>query len=366
MKILLLSGYDAASHRIWREGLVRNLGEHEWTVLTLPPRFFAWRTRGNPLSLFFGRKEVITRRYDLTLATSMTDLAELKGIAPNLSVIPAIAYFHENQFEYPEQKTRKEYQNYKFTNLYTALASERVLFNSRFNRDTFLAGAEELLSAMPDHVPPGIVESVAERSSVLQVPLEDQIFNLGPIRSVGPLVMLWNHRWEHDKAPERFFKALYRLKERNVPFLIHVVGQQFRDQPGIFNEARNKLDEHILTWGFVKDHLKYRSLLATSDLVVSTALHDFQGLAVLEGAAAGCQPVVPDRLAYPEFIPDVFRYPSFPHEHDREVKVLADRLEKLCLDPEGTRNFKALDLTYLSWANMAPKYREIINTTSGI
>jgi len=50
MKILLLSAYDAASHRHWREMLVTGFPEHDWTVLTLPPRHFNWRMRGNALS----------------------------------------------------------------------------------------------------------------------------------------------------------------------------------------------------------------------------------------------------------------------------------------------------------------------------
>ncbi len=45
---------------------------------------------------------------------------------------------------------------------------------------------------------------------------------------------------------------------------------------------------------------EYQALLQQSNVVLSTALHDFQGIAVLEGVAAGCIPVVPNRLAYPE------------------------------------------------------------------
>ena len=43
MRILLLSAYDAESHRYWREGLVSRFPEHHWQVLRLPPRYFNWR-----------------------------------------------------------------------------------------------------------------------------------------------------------------------------------------------------------------------------------------------------------------------------------------------------------------------------------
>ena len=365
MNILLLSAYDAASHKIWREGLVCHLDEHQWTVLTLPPRFFAWRSRGNPLSWVFGQREIFEEKYDLILATSMTNLAALKGIVPNMAAVPTLVYFHENQFAYPEQRERKEYQNYKLTNLYTALAADRVLFNSHYNRNTFLDGARELLSVMPDHVPKGIVESVQDRSQTLPVPLEEDCYRPG--RSApGPLKIIWNHRWEHDKAPERFFKALYMLQEHKVPFYLYMLGQRFRDLPTGFDGARERLGDSVKSWGFVEGEEKYRFLLASADLVVSTALHDFQGLAVLEAVAAGCLPLVPDRLAYPEFIPEEFRYPSFEENETREIQELAARLERLCLDTEGTRKIKPPDLGHLSWEKLGPRYGEIIKVVSGV
>jgi glycosyltransferase involved in cell wall biosynthesis len=369
MRILLLSAYDAVSHRVWREGLVRHLDEHDWTVLTLPPRFFAWRSRGNPLSWVFSERETLEKGYDLIVATSMTDLAELKGIIPSLAVTPTLVYFHENQFAYPERRARKEYQNYKLTNLYTALAADKVLFNSNYNRNTLLDGARELLSAMPDHVPEGIIESIRNRSEVLSVPLEHNCYRPGR-HTRGPLGIVWNHRWEHDKAPARLFRSLFMLRERNVPFHLHLLGQRFRDLPAGFEGARERLGDSVKTWGFVEEEEEYRSILASGDLVVSTALHDFQGLAVLEAVAAGCRPLVPDRLVYPEFFTKEYRYPSGEEdvdedEDEEEVHVLSDHLEELCRDPDRARSMEVPDLSYLSWDNLAHNYREIIKNVSG-
>ena len=65
MKILLLSAYDAMSHRYWRQGVVENLDQHDWTVLSLPPRHFSWRVRGSSLSWAYGEREVLKDNYDL-------------------------------------------------------------------------------------------------------------------------------------------------------------------------------------------------------------------------------------------------------------------------------------------------------------
>lgn len=104
MKILLLSAHDAASHRIWRQGLVKIFAEYQWTILTLPARHFSWRIRGNSLTWAFSKREVLTRPYDLVITTSMTDLATLRGLVSQLTEVPSLVYFHENQFAYPERK----------------------------------------------------------------------------------------------------------------------------------------------------------------------------------------------------------------------------------------------------------------------
>jgi glycosyltransferase involved in cell wall biosynthesis len=364
MRILLLSAYDAPSHRRWREGLVRCFHEHHWTVLTLPPRHFAWRSRGNALTWALGEREILNLPFDLVVATSMTDLASLRGMAPTLARVPAIVYFHENQFTYPERFERKEYLNYPLTNLYTALSADAVLFNSAYNLDTFLGGTQEMLRAMPDGVPEGAVSAVREKARVLPVPLEDECFTRKPARKDGALVIAWNHRWEHDKAPDRFFAALERLSGKNLPFKVHVLGQRFRSEPPVFSLAKEKLDRRIGEWGFVEDRAQYRRILGGSDVIVSTALHDFQGLAVMEAAAAGCLPLVPDRLAYREVFPDSCRFPSTPDDPEAEASVLAGRLALLCADPGKTRSLTVPDLARFSWHTLGPAYRTAFEETA--
>ena len=48
---------------------------------------------------------------------------------------------------------------------------------------------------------------------------------------------------------------------------------------------------------------EYAALLWAADLVVSTAIHEFFGVAVVEAIYCGCRPVLPWRLSYPELIP---------------------------------------------------------------
>jgi len=364
LRILLLSAYDAISHQHWRKGLVDAFPEHDWTVLTLPARYFNWRVRGNSLSWAFEEREILTREYDRLIATSMTDLSSLRGLVPELTKIPTTVYFHENQFAYPKNHKNnhqlKTELEAKVVSLYSALAVDHVVFNSVWNRYSFLQGINLFLRTMPDHVPDGVVELLSEKSSVLPVPLDEKWFSDRAERAHSVFTVLWNHRWEYDKAPDRFLKALVELKQRGIEFKINLVGQQFRQKPEIFDQVYELLENHILNWGIVNDS-DYDSVLKSSDVVVSTALHDFQGLAILEAVAAGCVPVVPDRLAYPEFIPQEFRYDSFIDNPEGEINFLADHLETRSQDFMRESLPLPPDIRCLKWTEMKSAYRKVFD-----
>ena len=87
-----------------------------------------------------------------------------------------------------------------------------------------------------------------------------------------------------------------------------VLGQHFRDQPKIFIRARERIADHILHFGYVESREEYAALLRQGDVVVSTARHEFFGIAMLEAVCAGCRPLVPDRLSYRELYPRAYRY----------------------------------------------------------
>lgn len=362
MKLLLLSPYDTTSHRRWREGLSAALSEHHWTTLTLPPRWFAWRIRGNSLSWGLGERSTLQAGYDAIIATSMTDLASLRGLAPALAHTPCLLYFHENQFAYPpgphQQKPPIEAQ---LVPIYSALAAQTIVFNSAWNHDSFLDGATALLAKMPDAVPTGLIQQIRANSHILPVPLDADWYQ--PRQSQpGPLRLLWNHRWEYDKAPERLFAALTLLRQRGIDFRLSLLGQRFRRSPACFQQQRQAFADVADHWGPLASESDYRRALSRADVVLSTALHEFQGLSVLEAVAAGCIPLLPDRLAYRETVPAAWRYPSHPDNPEREASVLADRLAELATAKQQQRLPHAPDISAWSWQQWAPRYRELIAT----
>jgi glycosyltransferase involved in cell wall biosynthesis len=313
MNILVLEPYYGGSHRAFLDGLIHHL-PCSFELLTLPAHSWKWRMRlaaPHFAGVLAEAPHYKDKAFDRILCSSLIDVAALRGLLPAyLRSVPLLTYFHENQFAYPVQVSEARDVHFGLTNLTTALASDGLAFNSRYNLDSFLAGCRELLAKMPDMSLAGYEEAIRAKAVILHPGLDfSGIDSCQAKRQAGRApVLLWNHRWEHDKNPELFFETLYGLKEQGVPFGLIVLGESFRSQPPVFAQAEQRLAGRILHFGYAKDRQEYCKLLRQGDVVVSTANHEFYGIAVLEAVRAGCRPLVPDRLSYRELFPQEFRY----------------------------------------------------------
>ncbi|HEY9200110.1 MAG TPA: DUF3524 domain-containing protein [Gammaproteobacteria bacterium] len=311
--IWLLSAYRSASHAAWADWLVDSFKHIRWQRLELPGRHFRWRIRGNPLSWLDQLPEETPA---LILATSMVDLATLKGLHPRLAAVPAIYYFHENQFAYPVGEQQHDSVDPQMVQLYGALAADQLLFNSSFNRDSFFNGIDELLQKLPDQTPHNLLPRLEAKSAILPVPIRS-LANANAHKN--PQLVVWNHRWEYDKNPQLFADALLQLKKKNQPFQLALLGERANRKPAALFQIEQQLASHIVFNGRASRD-DYQHYLQQAAIVVSTAIHEFQGLAILEAVSAGAAPLVPDDLCYREQYPAMFRYPP------RDSQALADKL----------------------------------------
>ncbi len=303
-RIWLFSAYRSDSHAYWVDGLLRHHPEIDWRVFELPGRHFAWRIRSNPLSWLDEVSAALRQQGpNLILASSMVDLATLKGLHPELAGVPSLYYFHENQLAYPIIPGQVQSIEPAMIQIYGALAADHLLFNSSYNQTSFLAGIENLARRLPDGIPGRLAARLEEKCRVLPVAVE-------PLKAESdrnPNLILWNHRWEHDKQPDLFADAMIELARTDRRVQLALLGPRSTQPHAALNRLLDTLGDRIAVNGFL-GRSEYESWLGRAGIVVSTAIHEFQGISLLEAVSAGAWPVVPDALCYPEQYPDACRY----------------------------------------------------------
>lgn len=329
MRILALNPYHAGSHAAFLHGWTTH-SRHTFEVRALRGHHWKWRMRhaGATFAEELRAKPQAAgdQGFDAIWCTSMLDLVSFYGLGDQrFHGLPAMVYFHENQLTYPTRQDDQRDQHFAITHLTSAIAAIQrapgnpgsvgsIGWNTAYHRDSFLNAARKLLKKMPgrelDHVP-----ELIERASVVLSPGVDVgVGDTQPMRAEArtprprnsgaakndPLHILWVGRWEHDKDPDAFFAALKKLKKRGVRFRLSVLGESFEQVPECFATAKKRFAEEIVHWGYQATRAEYEAALREADVVVSTARHEFFGIAVVEAVAAGCFPVLPHRLAYPE------------------------------------------------------------------
>ncbi|MEM1323089.1 MAG: DUF3524 domain-containing protein [Bacteroidota bacterium] len=309
MKIALLEPFFAGSHRDWAEGY-QQYSQHQIRLYTLAGRHWKWRMHGGAISL---AKQFLDDNFqpDLLLATDMLDLTSFLALTRQQTAqLPVALYFHENQLTYPWSPEDQDVQlardnHYAFINYSSALAADRLFFNSSYHRRSFLDALPSFLRQFPDRRSPENVELLKQRSEVLPLGLRLQRFQTHTTTQPNehPL-LLWNHRWEYDKNPDDFFRLLCQLQSEGLSFKLVVLGESYAKAPACFAEAQQQLKAKILHFGYTKHFADYARWLWQADILPVTSNQDFFGASVVEAIYCNTYPLLPDRLAYPEHIPE--------------------------------------------------------------
>ncbi|XP_046573260.1 LOW QUALITY PROTEIN: glycosyltransferase-like domain-containing protein 1 [Haliotis rubra] len=460
--ILIIEGFYGGSHKQLVDLLCDKLTG--CVRYTLPAKKWHWRARTS--ALYFSQSVSVGSIGTVLFTSSVLNLAELTALRPDLGRLRKVVYFHENQLVYPVRKQQDRDFQYGYNQILSSLVADIVLFNSTYNRDSFLDNISSFLKLIPDHRPKGLAEQIRPKCQVLYFPLSfftgcdktqgtdatlmqvtshstdhqtdvsflysdhhieenrpcgdlhrtwskrgkldpsptgqggcnvqnvkhslandsievgkpaqelrsdfqqnthgktgsdvrDAAEMLGDLEVLkGPeagdglccvsqssssvrgqttqmnrlcdtgdrsLHIVWAHRWEHDKDPETFFQTLFRLHDEGYQFQVSVMGETYTDVPEIFSEAKTKLGDHIVTWGYQGNKGDYYTTLQAADVAVSTARHEFFGVAMLEAVHNGCYPLCPDNLVYPEIFPAQCLY--------RTPTQLYKRLREYCQNP---------------------------------
>jgi len=347
--------------------------------------------------------------------TSLLNLADLVALRPDLGRRHKILYFHENQFFYPNSaqnsnrnsttvtsnhhnhhnhhnNKKKKWSEYGWAQIMSCLVADRILFNSQHNLATFLDGARRFLSQIPaPSRPTNVVQRIETKCSVLYYPIERSKFvnqrgsagmNTNTSISdddaddaddatlvVPPLHVVWPHRWEHDKGPEILLQLLRRLNQGTTPITVSIVGVRYPEAPSTFQEIGAEFwnngnpssrggSVHLTHFGGLDDKDEYLALLDSADIVLSTALHEFFGVAVMEGVVAGCVPLCPERLSYPELYPKECLYRT----DNQMYKALHNYAQRPDIFRRHTSRqiLKKINVARFTMSTLGPKYQELL------
>ncbi len=355
MDILLLEPYDTGSHGVWMRGYQAH-SAHEVRILSLEGQFWQWRMLGGAVTLAQQFLALETPP-DLIVASDMLDLTTFLALTrPVTAHLPIAVYFHENQLTYPRGPRQKLQQHYAFMNYASALAADAVFFNSAFHHDIFLDELPRLLKHFPDHTNLHTIDAIRAKSRVLPVGLDLHRYDAhqpaAPRDPSRPPLIVWNHRWEYDKNPEAFFAALYALAAEGISFEVALVGENVRQEPAEFMEARDWLGDRVVRFGFVESFAEYARLLWDAHIVVSTSNQDFFGISVVEAITCGCWPVLPRRLNYPALVPERWHRETFYDAQAGLIRRLRERLN----DPRPAPPELRTHVAAFDWRTLAPQY----------
>lgn len=305
MRIALIEPFFSGSHKSWAIEL-KKYSSHEITLFTLPGKYWKWRL-SNGAQLLAEQFVQNDTPFDLLVTTSLLDLPTFLGFSRKKSFsLPIVHYFHENQLSYPwstqdTETKRGADQHYILKNINSALVADKVLFNSAYNKDSFLRSIPDFYKRFPDFnsIDTSTIEA---KSGVLPIGLELSHIRKGGEKEAdkAPLI-LWNHRWEYDKGADLFFRVLIRLSREGFSFRLAVLGEApLNPKAEPFHSAQEKLAKHIIHWGFAEEKTTYYSLLEIADILPVTNRQEFFGISVMEAVYAGAIPLLPERLTYPD------------------------------------------------------------------
>ena len=357
MKYLFIESFSIGSHALFAKGLADH-SAHDIDLIEMPGENFRWRMLG--AALYMADNIPNIEAYDGVIVTDLFNLADFKALV-GVKCPPIMVYFHENQLTYPQPIGDKSVFMLGMINITTALAADLVLFNSKMQQDAFLKAVPDFLNRGRDFTPKGIAEKIRQKSTVLYPGITLTASSDADVHKQNePPLIIWNHRWGFDKNHQLFFNVLEKLQEQGIDFSLALMGENFGKIPEEFIQAQKTFKNKIVAFGYVQSRKEYINWLKRGTIVISTAIQENFGMSVIEAIILGCIPLLPDRLAYPEILPEEF--------HDRFLyKNKRDLTEKLTQILSDVKHYKEISkklsrkMESFLWENVAGDYDKVLD-----
>ena len=317
--VLFLESYMRGSHKTIANAY-RKHSKHRVELIGLPGK--KWERKVCESGVTFSdmiNREFWKRDFDMIVATDLMNLGDLRTLQrAYIQDIPVVWAGHEHQLEWPSEGLKSAGDmNLLFANVVSTLCADRCFLESDWSYRSYLDKLKELVS-------PQIYDRIAEKTFVLYMGVELEAFDRFRVAKQYEVpTILFNHRLEPDKNPGEFFRALEILNQEGLDFKVIVTGQPLGSKaPPDVERGVKALGDKIQHFGFVEDYQKFVELYWQSNICVSTALHEYFGMSVVEGMYCENWPIFPNRLTYPMFIPKEFHQDHLYNDFDDLVNKL--------------------------------------------
>ncbi len=361
---LFVEPFFGGSHRAFAEGLVAH-GGHDLELLTLPGR--EWRRRMRlGAQVLAGKAAEVEGAFDFLLVSDMLDLAAFLALTrPRFERVPVLLFMHENQLTYPRLRGTKLNSWFGQINYLSALAADRVAFNSEYHRRDFLGALEELEQQPNNWLTTDGIEAIREKSTVLPVGVDLGSLGdgMGEARAGGRPLIVWNHRWEFDKAPEAFARTVSTLAEEGLDFRVAVAGERGDNPSEAMLELPKRLGERLVQFGPVSGRDGYARLLWEADISISSTRHEFFGISTVEAMWCGCLPIAPRRYNYPALVPESLQERCL-YEQESELLALTREAIRSGADA-GEREALRAAAGRFGWEVVGPVWEAALGELSG-
>ena len=362
MRILYIEPFYSGSHKQWIDSY-KLYSKHTIDILSLPGRYWKWRMHGGAITL---AKRFVenNKKYNLIIASDMLNLPLFISLCrKEINNTKIVTYFHENQILYSKVPANLDEQlnrdlHYAFINYTSSLVSDINLFNSNYHRNIYIEELEKYLNKKPEFKNKYTLEIIKNKSSVLHIGCDLETFLPINNYSNNIPIILWNHRWEHDKNPELFFNTLIKLKKNKIKFLLVILGQRFSRIPEIFTKIEKNLKSEILHMGYCDSFDDYKEWMHKADILPITSYQDFFGISIVESVYCNTIPLLPNRLSYPEIFDKKANEELF-YNTDEELYL---KLLNIILNNNNSKKdiqkYKKL-ISRFDWSIMKDKYDDL-------
>ncbi|MEO8540793.1 MAG: DUF3524 domain-containing protein, partial [bacterium] len=353
--------FYGGSHKAFLDGLAEH-SSHDIVSLTLPEGEWRRRMRRGAQELLQPARN-LSGDFDCLIASDMLDLpAFLAFTRPRFERTPVAVYFHENQMTYPRLKGTKFNSWFGQINYHSALAADSVMFNSEFHRRDFVAALRSLAAGPNNWLLDDGIAQVETKSGVLPIGVDLAWIPSpqGNRENTRPRTILWNHRWEFDKAPELFLRALRAMAEKGIPFELIIAGEPGDNPSDAMLRLPEEFGERVRHFGFAPSRADYARLLAASDIAISTTRHEFFGIGMVEAMSAGCIPLAPARYNYPALVPESLHSSLL---WQSEADLIA-KLERLLVEDLPGSDATVAAAQRFTWENVGPLWDHFISRLS--